>query len=185
LSDSGRIQLSGGKLSAASLSVLTGGLLTGSGTIAPAVANSGSISITAGTLDFIGGLTNNATITASGGTLFANSAVSGTGAIQLLKKGLANFGTTVASTDTVQFKDATGVIDLPDPTDFHGTISGMAAGDIIDLINITVSGHSYNSGTLTVVSSVGTFGLHIPGSFTSTSFNFNSDNHGGTNITVT
>ncbi|MGH7152297.1 MAG: hypothetical protein ACREF3_00090, partial [Acetobacteraceae bacterium] len=67
----------------------------------------------------------------------------------------------------------------------HGLVNGMVHNDIIDLINTTVTSHSYNPGTLSVVSSAGTLALRIAGSFNTNSFAFSSDGHTGTNITVT
>jgi hypothetical protein len=178
----GLVSLQGGSIHATSFT--NAGTVQGFGTVAGPVTNTKLIDASGGTLSFLGGIANSGTILASGGTLFADSALSGTGKFELEQNGVANFGTTVPTSQTVQFLFPTGTIDLQDPVDFHALVNGMVAGDLIDLINTTETGYSYNSGTLTVNSSGGVLHLRIAGNFTTSSFTLASDGHSGTNITV-
>jgi fibronectin-binding autotransporter adhesin len=83
ISDSGTVQLGGGTFSAPSLTVASGGQLTGYGTAATPVANSGSI-------------------VANGGTLDVTGAESGTGALEALAASVLQLAANSAiTTDSV------------------------------------------------------------------------------------
>ena len=128
LSDSGKISLGGGTLNANSIVVNTGGLLSGSGTVATSVANSGQVEANGGTLTITGNVSgtgtlqsdtgatlllngtsnasgnvvDNGTVTVSAGhSLTASGNLTGTGAMQVNAAGVLNLNGAANSIGTV------------------------------------------------------------------------------------
>jgi hypothetical protein len=90
-----------------------------------------------------GGVTNDGTLAATGGTLDVSSAVSAdpaaTGGITIAAGALAEFDSTVASDQTVTFQAATGTLQIADQSGFAATIAGFQSGDVIDLSGVSLS----------------------------------------------
>ena len=136
--NSGLIAMNGGILQEATANGLfpavplvntASGLIKGTGQIYAAVANAG-------------------TIEASGNGIYLAQSVSGTGMLQIDSGSTLELGTGLPSSQTVDFASAMGTLELNDPVDFSGRIVGMAAGDIIDLPGLVLTGVGMNSGTL-------------------------------------
>ena len=140
----------------------TGG--TSTSTIAPAVTNTGTIEVTAATLDFKGAVTGTGTDTISGAsTLEFDSAVSSSTTV-----GSQNIGFTGG-----------GTLDLTDPTSFYGEVSGFAAGDTVELLGSwAFSGFSENSGgtlaTLTLINGTTKHAFDFVGDFAQRDFKITS-----------
>jgi hypothetical protein len=81
------------------------------------------------------------------------------------------------------FKDATGTLDLAAPSSFNSLISGFVKGDVIDLINTTVTTIAYSGGDLAVKNGTTTEAtLRFSGSLTQSDFTYTADGHQGTFI---
>jgi hypothetical protein len=94
------------------------------------------------------------------------------------------FGT--AASDNVTFAAGGETLSLADAPQFSGVIAGFTKPDVIDLLGQNVASLSFSSGALTVNLSGGTHEtLRFSGSYTTASFKFASDGHGGTNIVHT
>jgi hypothetical protein len=110
------------------------------------------------------------------------AAVSGTGAFTLMSSAQLEFDK--AASDNVTFAaGGSETLRLGDAAQFSGTISGFMSPDVIDLLGQKVASLSFSSGVLTAnLSGGGPDTLHFSGSYTTASFKFASDGHGGTNI---
>ncbi len=126
-----------------------------------ALINTGSVIVNAGT--FVVGanasFVNASTIAVSNGGDFAvqtTGAIQGTGTISISTHGTVEIGSVPPSllgpgfpyAQTVSFLDATGTLDLTDPTGFAGLITGFQIGDVIDLLDTPTNWASYNNGRL-------------------------------------
>jgi hypothetical protein len=159
-----------------SLSNAAGGTISGSGTVATAIDNAG-------------------TIGASGGTLTLQQAITGTGALEIAAGGILNVAAAVASTQTVTFESGTGgSLALPDLTDFHAGIAGFTAGETIDLSGFTYAktetiSYTPNSGDtggiLRIVDGSLIAKLTLFGQYVTAGFGHGKDNGEGTDITYT
>jgi hypothetical protein len=140
----------------------TGG--TSTSTIAPAVTNTGTIEVTAATLDFKGAVTGTGTDTISGAsTLEFDSGMSSSTTV-----GSQNIGFTGG-----------GTLDLTDPNAFFGEISNFATTDTVELLGSwAFSAFSENSGgtlaTLTLVNGSTTHAFDFVGDFTQSDFKITS-----------
>ncbi len=144
------------------------------------VLNTGTFTQFAGTAN-IGGTLTGSTINAQGGLLRFTTALTSTGTFNIDGGGAMEFDGSAGS--TVNFKAATGTLDLGAPSGLSGTIAGYSGNDVIDLLNTAVTGLSYAGHVLTVSGSGGTVAaLSFSGSYTASSFTAASDGHGGTNI---
>ena len=140
----------------------TGGTATSA--IAPAVTNSGTIEVTAATLDFMGAVTGTGTDTISGAsTLEFDAAVSTSATV-----GSQNIGFTGG-----------GTLDLTDPKAFWGEISDFATTDAVELLGSwAFSSFSENSGgtlaTLTLASGATKHAFDFVGDYTRGDFKITS-----------
>jgi hypothetical protein len=131
-----------------------------------------------------------ATIDADYGTLDFASAITsgdGVGALNIGDQGTLEFGAGVDSTHAVDFRAADGTLALGDAGAFGGIIDNFSGSDAIDLLGAGVTGLAYSGssslGVLTVSGSGGTIAtLSFNGSYTSSSFTFAADGHGGSEI---
>ena len=162
------ITLEGGTLSAAEISFL-GGTASGFGVLqAPSIE---------------GG-----TITATGGTLDLTGDVSGRALLGVDNDSTLMLGGSVAKTAGLIFNGTTDeTLALAAPQSVAGAISDFVQGDLIDLLNVTITQKSYTpngtGGTLSLTLSNGDHAkLTFVGANTLNSFTFNTDNHGGTLI---
>ncbi len=109
------------------------------------------------------------------------------GALNIGATGRLEFDAAVDATHGVDFAAAGGVLALGDAGQFGGTVSNFAFSDAIDLLGQGVTGLAYSgtntSGILTVDGSSGAIAhLSLVGDYTTSSFTFGSDGHGGSEI---
>jgi hypothetical protein len=161
----------------------------GIGTVAPALNNTGTVWVGAGTLDFLGGLTNSDSVIAdTGSTLFLNSGISGAGITKIGHNALVQVTGTAAADQTIDFTTPgfiknLGRLDLASPGSFAATIAGFMNGDTIDLLATQVTGIVYQGQSLTVDNNGSTVAvLHFAGSYVQNDFTTTSDGHSGTLI---
>jgi hypothetical protein len=142
----------------------------GGTTILSAMANSGTLMVTTGTLAVAGAVTGAGTVRITGGT--------------------AAFG--AAFGENVTFTKGVGVLELADSQGYTGRISGFAntAVTSLDLDDIAftsgVTKATYSgaaaSGTLTVTDGTHTARIKLTGNYTASTFTVASDGHGGTTV---
>jgi len=150
----------------------TGG--TGVSTIAPNVANTGTIDVKSGTLDFGGG-------------------ISGTGSDIISGAATLEFDATVAADQTVNFIGAGGELALSDPAAFAGQISGFDTAGAGSNDTIEVAGPwvftgftpGGKEGTLGFQNGSSTLNLTLIGDYNPADFVHKSGPNGSTLITYT
>ena len=143
----------------------TGG--TGSGTIAAAVVNSGTILASAGTLDLTGSVT-------------------GTGVLDIGAGAILEIGAKVAATQGIAYTGTTGTLTIDSIAGAKQTISGLTAGDAIDLTGVKATSAVVNGSDQLVISNGSTVvaQLQLAGSYLSDGFTVVSDGNGGSLITL-
>ena len=158
------------------------GTITGSETIETGntVINAGAIiAATDNTLTILDSINNSGTLNASGGTLIAEGAITGTGSAVISASGTFEIGSTDAQNVTFA---GVGTLKLDHLTDLTGSIQGLAAGDVIDLADTVASTVLFNGSTLTVNGQATTFQIaSLPSGDT---FAFKSDGASGTDLIV-
>jgi hypothetical protein len=187
ISDAGLLTLGGGTFSAPYLLVTAGGTLSGFGTVTAPVIDTtkATIEATAGTLAFVGTVTNDGTITATGLATFTDT-VAGTGTLQIGATGTLTLEQGAVTTQLLDFLAPTGLLTLAEPIAFGAKIANFAPGNQIDLLNTAETNFSYATGTLTVKDNGTTVAaLHFTGTYNQADFIVGSDGHGGTSITYT
>ncbi len=119
--------------------------------------------------------------------LSIGNAITGSGSITLATAGTAEITGSVAAGQHLAFLDASSsVLKLDAPSSVHGTVTGFAAGNTIDLAGLTATSAAWNAGTLTLGLSGGTsLALPVAGAYTSSQFHLAADGAGGTNVTLT
>ncbi|HLG85041.1 MAG TPA: Ig-like domain-containing protein [Bradyrhizobium sp.] len=129
------------------------------------VENSGVINVAAAASAFIGGAVTDTNPGTSTGTFHIGHDAS------------LEFAGTVASGQMVSFDNNEGLLILDNPSGFGGKIAGLAAGDIIELHNGTMTGASLSGSSLTVTQSGGP-SLHftVAGTLTQDTFSVLSGN---------
>lgn len=184
LTDAGRIVLGAGSLTDSNLTIAAGGTLSGSGTVNAAIANSGLISASGGTLNLgsasitgtgaLGVAANSALVLSGGaassiandGTVFVASGVlsagtlSGTGTLVIVNGATGDI--TGAASQTISFGGANATLRLENPTQYTGSLVGFGAadqifqGDTLVLGGLKGDGASIANGNTLVVTSGGT-----------------------------
>ena len=147
------------------LANLAGGSIVGTGMVFAQVANAG-------------------TIEAHGGGLYLAQTVLGGGALLIDSGSTLEFGGAVTANQTVRFTSSTGTLKVDTPASFAGTLSGLQAGDVIDLPGQILTGVGLSSGTLVVSTATQNY------RFTSTTplggeVSEGHDSHGGAAISFT
>jgi hypothetical protein len=132
----------------------TGG--TGTSAIAPAITNTGTIEVSAATLDLQG-------------------VVSGRGTDEVSGASTLEFDSTVAATQTIDFLGGPSAVDLIDPNGFYGRIANFASPDTVQLAgNWVFSGFSENAAgtlaTLTLANGGSEHALTFVGDYTASDF---------------
>ncbi len=127
ISSAGTIVLLDGTLSASGLTIEAGGTLGGSGTVGSAVAGAGLVEAVGGELVLSGG---------SAGALIGADATLELAVPYSGSVSFANGGTATMALDA--------------PSDFTGTIDGLANGDTLDFRNTSVSQVQFSGSTLLV-----------------------------------
>jgi len=169
----------GDRLSNAGSLVATG---PGTADIDVAFVNAKTVSVSSGTLAFLGGVINNGTFATGAGTLSFDKKISGTGTLGIGTGTLSLLSGAVA-TQSVRFEQSAGRLDLAHPTDFSAPISDFAAQDKIDLLDTKATGFTFAGGTLTLEDGSKTVAsLSFTGSYTQNDFAISTDNHSGTLI---
>ena len=163
----GSVQLSGGAVSASSLMVGKGATIIGFGLVSGPLADGGSIKAQGGVLDITG-------------------AVSGAGLSNINAN--ATLELDAADSAPVKFlSSTTGSLELLQSQSFTGSVSGLGAGDSLDLRDIsfvsageaTFSGKS-SGGTLTVSDGTHQAKINLIGNYMASIWTASSDGHGGT-----
>ncbi len=112
-------------------------------------------------LTISGALANSGTLAASAGTLTVASAVTGTGQATIAGSTL-DFGGSVAATQAVTFaQNTTGMLDLGLAQSFAGTVAGLAGSDGIDLQNFLFGNGPTITGVSAIVSGANTVGAAV------------------------
>ena len=115
----------------------------------------------------------------NGGTLIIDGNVSGSGSAEISSGGTLELGG--ADAQSVTFNGG-GTLLLEGCSDFSGTVSGLAVGDVIDLANVAVTSAVFTGSTLTIDGTPTAFQiLNFP---TGDIFTLTNDGNGGTDLTV-
>ena len=162
-----------------------------------AITNSGLIESTGGVLTIDAAtlvtLANSGTLEADGGTLVigANVTITGNQSVTITHGGVAEFvGSSGQTLDLNATFSGTGALILANSQHYGGAISGFAAGDTIDLTDLTYSSSEtdvWNSATDTLTIHSGTLSASLifsgaSGQFGQNSFALTSDANGGTEV---
>ena len=84
-------------------------------------------------------------------TAVVNANVTGAGSFNIGDRSVLELGGSVAAGQTISFAAGVrGVLRLDSPSNFQGSISGLASGDLIYLVGITISSASLSATSLTV-----------------------------------
>ena len=160
--DCAQLALSGGTLSAQSISSNNTGYLSGYGTVSGAVSGDVYITAAGGTLKVQGSLAGDQ----------GNFTIDG-GATLELSNGTAA---------PVYFDGTSATLKLDAPTAFTGSIEDIVVGDAIDLAGITASSATYSGTTLTINETNGQQLIYnnVSGSLAGDTVTVASDNNGGT-----
>ena len=131
-------------------------------------------------------LTNDGTFEATGGTTDFTNRLFGTGSLKIDAGATLETDNIVIKTLTANFSGTNAVLAIGNAKVFAATISGFAASDTIDLLNLKATGASVNgSDQLVVVNGATTVAsLQLTGAYAGATFNLASDGHAGTNITL-
>lgn len=112
-----------------------------------AIANSGTFIVAGGSKSAF--INNGTMVVGNGDTLSLTSAIvagTGNGTIDIATGGVANFASAVAANQTLAFTGATGTLALQAPGSFAAVISGLGAGDTIDLAGIAATTALWSAG---------------------------------------
>ena len=156
---------------------------------AKAISNAGLIaSESKGGLTIKSAVANTGTLEVTAGTLTLDGAVSGTGKATIAG-GTADFVSTFSQ--NVAFTGTTGVLELAKSQSYAGTISGFSHSgttslDLRDIAFASASEAKFSGttagGTLTVSDGTHTAKIKLVGDYTHASFTASSDGHGGTKV---
>ncbi len=177
---SGQAGLNGGVLEGAAQGTLViGATLAGAAagviTVEAGAALSGAGAI-AGAPVADGGM-----ITAFGGALTIEDAVSGSGTLAIASGAKLDAASSVSGVAVTFAANAT--LQLGTPTSLTSTLSGFGSGDVIDLQHLSANGLSFAAGTLTVSQGNTTVDqIAFAGSYTTANFALGTNGHGGTDI---
>lgn len=131
------------------------------------VVNSGTLAAASGRILLAAPLTNTGILAADGGWLDIQGAVAGTGSGRIAQAGILTFHAGVAATQTIAFGKGAGTLDLRLPAGFAGSVTGYAAGNIIDIHGQVATGAVLAGGIMTVtLAGGGTVGLKVAGTAT-------------------
>lgn len=126
---------------------------------------------------WIAGTAFNTTI--NGGELDLTGSASGThlagGVERVLAGGVQN---------GVDFAGSAATLTLANADGLTGTVSNFEVGDMIDLLNTSVSSFTFDGSTLTLVTNAGTHAYQFAGVQSGTELNVADDGHGGTAISL-
>ncbi len=160
----GPVSLAGGTILAGAM--LESGTLAGHGVVvAPTIVNSADIFVAGGVLVLAGSFAN-------GGLV----AIENTGALDLAGS---------ASGAALSFTGTNALLTVNDPLDASIGVSGMQAGDAIDLVGVTPSLVSFAAGAVTITNSAGqALSIFALDQATTTGVTVVSDRAGGAEVTI-
>jgi hypothetical protein len=193
VTQTGTITIGDTSASAATLSILDGGVWDmGGGSIARGAAsgskivdhglllkNAGSGLAAVGLVVF-----DDAAVEVATGTLDFTNFLFGTGLLWIDAGARLEADSSAISTLSANFNGTGATLALKAPARFAATISGFAATDVLDLLGIKASGASVNtSDQLVIVNGAKTVAsLQLAGNYTGAAFSTGSDGAGGTDI---
>jgi hypothetical protein len=163
--------LKGATINGGTVTVDSGSVISGHGTIATAVTNNGSIEATGGAL------------------LDITGAITGSGSAQI--DGAASLELGGSSSQSVSFNGLSATLKLDDPFHFTGDITGLAVSDVIELATAsgvtvtgaTLGGSILGSSVLTVTESGGhSLTFNVAGALVENDFHINNLAGGGADL---
>ena len=95
-------------------------------------------------------LLNNAVVTAVGPLIDVKGALAGTGSLTLEDATTLFAEGSVAAGQTIRFGDVDGRLDIAQPDQFAGTVTGFSPGNLIDFTTVAASTASYDTGSETL-----------------------------------
>ena len=172
---SGQIVLDGlgATLRASAVTVAAKGNLSGAGTISGDGGGNSTIALTS--------IDNAGTITATGGNLLLYGSVTDTGLMAIGTSAVIALQAAVGAGQTLSFGPGAHAV-LDDAMGFAGTISGFAAGNVLDLASTAATSATWSGGILTISTSSGPITLNAVGHYAPDAFIVQSDNFGGTEV---
>jgi hypothetical protein len=163
LTDNGSLEMQGGTFSAAGLTVGSGAMFSGYGTVATAITNTG-------------------TVEAVGGDFNLTAAVTGAGTLEIAPSGELEIG--AANAEKVLYSGTGGELRLDKPTSFTGTLSNFVSGNELLLASTNATMAVLSGATLTVTLSGGsTEKFNVAGNSSTVTLTTASDGQGDTLIT--
>jgi hypothetical protein len=162
--DGARLTLSGGTLSAQSISSNNSGYLFGYGAVSGAVSGGVHVTADGGALQVQGSLAGDE----------GNFTIDGGASLELSGGGVA----------PVVFDGGSATFKLDAPAAFTGAIDNVVVGDVIDLAGIVASSATYNGSTLTINETNGEHLTYdnVNGSLAGYVVTIASDDNGGTDV---
>ena len=166
LTNAGGVVLQGGTFAAPTLTIASGGTLSGQGVVTGPVADSGLIDVT-------------------GTTLTIANSVTGTGGLLIGGGDELILGAGAASGNGITFGGSLAVLGLDAPASVLGTLVSLAPSDTIDLIGLAASSATITGGDLIVsLTAGGTLSYALSAANALDRLATHADGSGGTDITV-
>jgi hypothetical protein len=154
-----------------------------------AISNSGTIMKSGGlgSTALYANLFNYGVVDVSAGKLALEQGVGGTGPFQLAGSATLDFVNGAGSSNTMQFLQPGGTLEVGNTGLFGPALVGYQAGDVIDAASVEfVTGTTtagFNGGTLTVSEGTQSAAFALSGSYAAGGFHvIGSDGHGGTDV---
>ncbi|MBV8409164.1 MAG: hypothetical protein JOY64_16155 [Alphaproteobacteria bacterium] len=157
---------------AGALDVAAGGVVSGAGTLTGLLGGNDTVTLA--------GLSNDGTIGASGGSLLIYGEVTGTGELTVGSGATMTLQAAVSGGEKLVFSSNAKTM-LNDPRAFSGTITGFAAGDLLELASTQATSATWSNGVLTLDGDpFGPIRLNMAGDYAPNFFTVQSDGLGGT-----
>ncbi len=129
-------------------------------------------------------IANAGTIEARGGTLLFAQPVLGSGTVLIDPGATLELTAGEPAGQTIKFAGSGGTLKIDQPSTYAGTMSGYAAGDVIDLPTLILTGVGINSGTLVASTATANYRF-LSSTPTGGEISAGHDAHGGAAITFT
>ncbi len=180
----GALNIGGGlNLASSTLSLAGGTVSAGAGIAGSSPSDQGLIF---GYGSVSGTIGAGVTLEANGGTLKFTGAVTGTSVFSVDANSTLEIS---ANAPSVSFTGRSATLQLDNPTNFTGQVTGLGTTDVLDLQGIVVTNATYGGTKLTVTYGTGqTLSLNVLGTYKVSGasggdpVSFSSDGHGGTKI---
>jgi fibronectin-binding autotransporter adhesin len=140
------------------------GMISGTGTVATAMSNDG-------------------TLDAHGGMLCIQGPVTGAGTLQIDNGATMDMAASVSSGQVARFTGGTGTLKIEQPSSFTGAVANMAGGDVINLVGQVLTKVALTGGALVATTAAGSTTVHGTSALAGT-VEVSSDGHGGSNISI-